>query len=66
MEGIDRGTIRIIELLARGLTTGEVADRLAVDPELVRERVRRAMLSTGARSKLELVILAIHEGLIRV
>lgn len=64
MDPLDRATRRVLELAARGLTTAEIADRLDVRPEQVRERLGQAMAALGASSKLEAIIIAMRAGLI--
>jgi DNA-binding NarL/FixJ family response regulator len=54
----------VLALLARGLGTIEVAERLNVPPEVVRRDVADAMTFLGARSKLELIVKAVRLGLI--
>jgi DNA-binding NarL/FixJ family response regulator len=61
---LDRATLRVLALLARGLTTREVAERLDVRHERIRSVLAAAMARTGARSPLELVALAMRDGLI--
>lgn len=61
---LSRVQIRLLELAARGLTTPEIADRLAVDAALVRAELAGAVRELGARSKLEAVVIAIRWGLI--
>jgi two-component system, NarL family, nitrate/nitrite response regulator NarL len=62
---MDRATLHVLELVSRGLTTPEVADRLEMPAEVVRDHLRQAMDELGASSKLEAVILALRAGLIR-
>lgn len=57
-------TRTILSLLARGLTTSEAAAQLDLPPDEVRARLRAAMTETGARSKLEAIIIAMRRGLI--
>ena len=58
-------TRQVIELSATGLTTPEVAERLGVPREEVRERIREAIVTLGARSKLEAVVIALRLALAR-
>jgi DNA-binding NarL/FixJ family response regulator len=55
---------KTLEVCAAGLSTVEVADRLGVDPDMVRLRVERAKAMLGAGSKLEAVVRALRVGLI--
>jgi DNA-binding NarL/FixJ family response regulator len=63
---MDDLTVRILTLSARGLATGEVAERLGLPAEVVRERLHDAMVELGASSKLELILLAIRSGQVSV
>jgi DNA-binding NarL/FixJ family response regulator len=63
---LDRATVRVLALLARGLTTGEVAERLDTTPERVRAVLAEAMVRLGAGSPLEAVVVAIRRGLIEL
>ena len=55
---------RVLALMATGLVTYEVADRLGMCADEVRLRLRGAMYVLGARSKLEAVMIALGQGLI--
>jgi DNA-binding NarL/FixJ family response regulator len=53
-----------LELLATGLYTDDVADRLCTDPDTIRQYIAEARAMLGARSKLEAVVIALRLGLI--
>ena len=55
---------RTLELLATGLYTDDVAERLCTDPDTIRRYVAEAKAILGARSKLEAVVIALRLGLI--
>ena len=55
---------RVLELLATGLSTEEVARRLGRPAADVRRDLLRAMEALGAASKLEAILIAIRQGLI--
>ncbi len=55
---------RVLQLMASGLVTDEVADRLDSSPDDVRRHVRDAIVVLGASSKLEAVVFALRLGLI--
>ena len=57
---------RVLRLSATGLLTHEVAERLGLSPDEVREHIRAAMAALGARSKLEAVVLGLEHGLLRL
>ena len=60
------GVLRTLELLARGLDTRDVAERLCADPATIRHYVAEAKATLGARSKLEAVVIGLRSGLIDV
>lgn len=62
----DDQTREILELYARGLSTGEVAARLGVPAVDVRRGLFRAMAELGAATKLEAIVAAIRAGLVRL
>ena len=53
---------QVLELLARGLTTEQVARELFLSPETVKTHVRNATRNLGARGRLHAVILALVQG----
>jgi len=52
----------VLRLAAEGLVTAEVADRLGCSVDGVRAELRCAMSATGARSKLEAIVVAMRRG----
>jgi PAS domain S-box-containing protein len=54
----------ILQLLGDGLTTGQMAERLTLSTETVRNHVRAVLSSLEARSRLEAVLLAHRRGLL--
>jgi DNA-binding CsgD family transcriptional regulator len=56
----------ILELSATGLSSAEVASALQLTVHEVSTDLARAILTLGARSKLEAVIIALRRGLIRL
>jgi DNA-binding CsgD family transcriptional regulator len=61
---LPREVRRTLELLATGLSTGEVAARVGCPPDVVRGHLARAILELGVASKLEAIIEAARLGLI--
>ncbi|SCF26619.1 regulatory protein, luxR family [Micromonospora matsumotoense] len=51
-------------LLARGLSTAEIADRLVISPLTAKTHINRAMTKLHARDRAQLVILADESGLV--
>src|SRR5262245_36721761 len=56
--------IEVLQLLAEGLTTNELARRLNLSVNTVRNHVQSILTRTGAHSKLEAVAIALREGII--
>ena len=54
----------VLEAMAAGLSSAEVAERLSISLEDARDGLKRAMAGLGARSKLEAIVIAIREGVI--
>jgi PAS domain S-box-containing protein len=55
----------MVQLVALGLTGAEIAERLNLSPETVRTHVRHAMAKTGARTRAQLVAIAVSQQLIK-
>jgi DNA-binding NarL/FixJ family response regulator len=53
-----------LELMATGLASSEIGDRLGTSTEAVHGHLFDAMLQLGASSKLEAIIKAVRRGLI--
>ena len=69
--GEDRPTLdpterRVLELVATGLSTSEVAEQLGISVERARAYLPAIIEKLGATSKLEALIIAIRHGLIRL
>jgi DNA-binding CsgD family transcriptional regulator len=56
--------IEIVQLIALGYTTPEIAGRLVVSPDTVRSHVRNAMAKAQARTRAHLAALALAHGFI--
>jgi DNA-binding NarL/FixJ family response regulator len=54
----------VIELLAEGLSNAGIAERLEVSTNTVRNHVAKMSAKLGAHSKLELLTIALREGLV--
>ncbi|CAA9513134.1 MAG: hypothetical protein AVDCRST_MAG30-2605 [uncultured Solirubrobacteraceae bacterium] len=55
---------QVVQMLALGSTGEQVAQELALSPETVRTHVRNAMDRAGARTRAQLVAIALRDGLI--
>lgn len=61
---LSRREREIIDLLARGLTGEQVAERLVLSSETVRTHVRNAMHKLEAHTRVHAVAIALREGVI--
>ena len=52
----------VLELLADGLTTAEVAEHLSLSQHAVRSRVKAALAKLDARNREHAIAIAIREG----
>lgn len=56
--------LQVLQLLARGSSTQEIADQLGVSPNTVRNHTQAVLTRLDAHSKLEAVAVARQEGLL--
>jgi DNA-binding NarL/FixJ family response regulator len=54
----------VMGLVARGLSNGEIAERLVVTPATAKTHVNRARRKIGARDRAQLVVYAYETGLV--
>jgi PAS domain S-box-containing protein len=54
----------IVHLIALGRVTPEICDELHIAPDTVRAHVRNAMAKTGARTRAQLIAIALTDGLL--
>jgi PAS domain S-box-containing protein len=57
---------QVLELLAEGLGTNEISERLVISPATVRNHVQNILEKLGAHSRLEAIAQAYQQGLIEV
>jgi len=57
---------QVLEILAKGRSTEEVADALGITIHTVRTHLKNAMAKLNAHSKLEAVVVALRKGLIEL
>jgi len=58
--------LEVLQLLADGKSTAEIAQSLFISPRTVRSHVKSVLAKLGAHSKLEAVTMALRYGVIRV
>jgi DNA-binding NarL/FixJ family response regulator len=56
---------QVLQLLADGTSTEQIASELHLSTETVRNHIRHVLKALGAHSRLEAVVLARRQGLIR-
>jgi DNA-binding NarL/FixJ family response regulator len=61
---ISRREVEVLQLLTEGLSTTELATRMGVSVNTVRNTIQGAITRLGAHSKLEAVSIALREGII--
>ncbi|MET8152752.1 response regulator [Actinoplanes sp. NPDC049668] len=54
----------IVELVARGLSNGEIAERMVISPFTAKTHINRAMMKLYCRDRAQLVVWAYESGLI--
>lgn len=62
---LSRRELEVLQLLSDGLSTVEVADRLILSVNTVRNHITHVLTKLGVRSRLEAVNVAVRRGLIR-
>lgn len=58
--------IEVLELLAEGCSTKDIAERLVLSIHTVRSHIQNAISKVGASEKLEAVMIALRKGLITI
>jgi DNA-binding NarL/FixJ family response regulator len=56
--------VEVLELVARGLSNAEIAQRLYVSPATAKTHVARLLMKLNARDRAQLIIVAYESGLI--
>lgn len=61
---LSRREREVVQFVALGCTSAEIAEELRIAPDTIRTHVRNAMTKVGARSRAQLVAKALGDGLI--
>ena len=64
LSGLTEREVEVLALVARGLSNGEIAERLYVSPATAKTHVARLLLKLEARDRAQLIIAAYETGLV--
>jgi DNA-binding NarL/FixJ family response regulator len=64
IEGVTDREREVLTLIGRGLSNGEIADRLCISPATAKAHVGRLFTKLAARDRVQLVIIAYELGLV--
>jgi DNA-binding NarL/FixJ family response regulator len=64
LDGLTGREVEVLELVARGLSNAEIAQRLYVSPATAKTHVARLLMKLDARDRAQLIIVAYESGLI--
>ncbi len=64
--GLTKRELEILQLLAKGLSTTAISERLVLSDHTTRNHVHNILMKLGAHSKLEAVATAMREGVLNV
>jgi DNA-binding NarL/FixJ family response regulator len=56
--------IEVVQLVAEGLTNGEIASRLHLSTRTVQSHVKAALKKTGSVNRVQLAVYAVRAGLV--
>jgi DNA-binding NarL/FixJ family response regulator len=65
LAGLSEREREVLEAMARGLTNGEIAERLVLSESTIKTHVGKVLAKIGARDRVHAVIIAYEAGLVR-
>lgn len=65
IDGLSERELEVLTHIARGLTNGELAETLFISEATVKTHVRNLLMKIGARDRVQLVVFAYENGLVR-
>jgi DNA-binding NarL/FixJ family response regulator len=60
---LSRRELEIVRCIASGMRNFEIAERLGIGEQTVKNHLHKAFLKTGVRDRLEMALYAVHHGL---
>jgi DNA-binding NarL/FixJ family response regulator len=64
LDGLTERELQVLTLVARGLSNGEIAQRLFVSPATAKTHVSRLLMKLDVRDRAQLIIVAYETGLV--
>jgi DNA-binding NarL/FixJ family response regulator len=58
--------LEVITMVARGMSNGEIAEKLTISPATAKTHVAHLLTKLGARDRIQLVIIAYQSGLVKL